>query len=96
MCEQGAKAVLLLKKPSGDSESVGVDLCIAQIVAALNRDGMRTLASCCGHDRVPGSIVLADGRELIIAKSAKLRHDITAAGLYRSGDLAEGGKTNGT
>ncbi len=44
-----------------------VDLCIQPIVQALNDAGLQTLASCCGHGRRPGSIVLEDGRELLIA-----------------------------
>jgi len=45
-----------------------IDPCIAGIVAALNAGGIETLASCCGHGRpgVYGSIVLADGRELVV------------------------------
>jgi hypothetical protein len=41
-----------------------IDSCIADIVAALNRGGVQTIASCCGHGTGYGSIVLADGREL--------------------------------
>jgi len=43
-----------------------IDSCIAPIVRALNRAGIRTDASCCGHRKWPGSIVLFDGRILII------------------------------
>ena len=46
---------------------VGIERCIASIVRALNRGGITTIASCCGHDNRPGSIVLGDKRELIIA-----------------------------
>lgn len=45
---------------------VGVDLCIADIVAALNAGNLDTLSSCCGHSKCPGSIGLADGRWLLI------------------------------
>jgi hypothetical protein len=44
-----------------------VDRCIADLVRGLNLAGVRTVASCCGHGRRPGSIILADGREFIIA-----------------------------
>ena len=44
-----------------------IDLCIAPIVRALNEGGVATVASCCGHGRMDGTIVLADGRELVIA-----------------------------
>jgi hypothetical protein len=46
---------------------VGIDECIALIVDALNKAGVFTVASCCGHGTQPGSIVLRDGRELTIA-----------------------------
>jgi hypothetical protein len=39
-----------------------VDFCIADIVAALNAANIRTEASCCGHGKRPGSIILEDGR----------------------------------
>lgn len=45
---------------------VYVDRCIAPIVRALNREGIYTVASCCGHGKIPGSIVLEDGRELLV------------------------------
>lgn len=44
----------------------GIDWCISQIVASLNAGGVETVASCCGHGEQVGSIVLADGRELLI------------------------------
>ena len=44
-----------------------IDHCISKIVKVLNDVGLKTIASCCGHKRRPGSIVLADGREIIIA-----------------------------
>lgn len=45
-----------------------VDICIAHIVAALNAGGVETVASCCGHGNLDGSVVLGDGRELVIRK----------------------------
>ena len=44
----------------------GVDACIANIVRALNDGGVTTTSSCCGHGRNDGSILLADGREIIV------------------------------
>lgn len=43
-----------------------IDLCIADLVAALNAANITTMASCCGHGVLDGSILLEDGRELII------------------------------
>jgi len=45
---------------------VDIDFCIADIVAALNAANITTVASCCGHSKMDGSIVLEDGRELTI------------------------------
>lgn len=42
-----------------------IDFCIADLVAALNAANITTAASCCGHGK-EGSIMLTDGRELII------------------------------
>ena len=46
-----------------------IDYCIADIVAALNASGINTIASCCGHGEMDGSIVLDDrydNRKIII------------------------------
>lgn len=43
-----------------------VDVCVADIVAALNAAGVVTMASCCGHGEQDGSVALDDGRELIV------------------------------
>ena len=44
----------------------GIDLCIADLVAALNAANIPTVASCCGHGKIDGSIILEDGRWLTI------------------------------
>jgi len=71
MCEHGTttRVYLLRTSASGGPPAYGpveVDACIAPLVAALNDAGFRTVASCCGHGRRPGSIALADGRCLSI------------------------------
>ena len=43
-----------------------VDLCVADIVAALNAANITTLASCCGHSKKLASIICEDGRWLLI------------------------------
>ena len=43
-----------------------IDYCIHRIVAALNAGGTLTVASCCGHEKMPGIISLEDGRVLVI------------------------------
>lgn len=43
-----------------------IDLCIADIVAALNAANIATVASCCGHGVMDGVIALEDGRRITI------------------------------
>lgn len=43
-----------------------IDLCVADIVSALNAANMSTVASCCGHDVNPARVDLDDGRCLVI------------------------------
>ena len=43
-----------------------IDHCIHHLVAALNAANITTVASCCGHNKLRGSIDLEDGRTLII------------------------------
>ena len=51
-----------------------VDFCISHIVASLNAGNVRTIASCCGHGKINGSILLDDGRELSIGKFKESEH----------------------
>lgn len=45
---------------------IDVDLCVADIVAALNAAGIRTEMSCCGHGTMDGVVELSDGRSLSV------------------------------
>jgi len=54
-----------------DGKTVCVDWCIHHIVSALNAAGIRTVACCCGHGRIPGRIDLSDGRILTITREVK-------------------------
>jgi hypothetical protein len=49
-----------------NGQPVGIDKCIFDIICALNAEGLETVASCCGHGKRAGSIILKDGRELVI------------------------------
>lgn len=49
-----------------DGQPRDIDRDIAPLVRALNDAGIATVASCSGHGHRPGSIALADGRELIV------------------------------
>lgn len=73
MCKWGDIVHMHVMIPEGLSHTgkaykkpVGIDRCIAPIVKALNDRGIPTIASCCGHGERPGSIILNDGRELVI------------------------------
>jgi hypothetical protein len=50
---------------------VAVDECIFSIVKALNAGGVPTEDSCCGHGKQLGSIILSDGRVLMIVPDFK-------------------------
>ena len=45
----------------------GIDYCIADVIAALNAANIITVASCCGHGRVPARVDFEDGRAIIIS-----------------------------
>ena len=46
-----------------------IDICISDIVSALNAANLKTVASCCGHGNDSlSSVVLEDGREISIKK----------------------------
>jgi hypothetical protein len=53
-----------------------VDRCIAPIVKALNDSGIYTSGCCCGHGESNGSILLHDGRELIIEKASRNKRKV--------------------
>ena len=67
MCKWGTEEIVMLCKPRTNGVTTAkVDSCIAPIVRALNNADIQTVASCCGHNKRPGNIALADGRELFI------------------------------
>lgn len=47
---------------------VKIDKCIAHIVDALSKAGIRMVSSCCGHGEKNGWIVLEDGVMLSIER----------------------------
>ena len=74
MCKWGTTEILELTIPANLSSTgknklkqIDVDSCIVKLVKTLNEAGIVTVASCCGHNKRPGNIALADGRELVIA-----------------------------
>ena len=54
---------------------IGIDRCIAPIVAALQAGGIHMRASCCGHGGVAGRIELEDGRVLFVVRRGVLAPD---------------------
>ena len=73
MCEWGITTKMNVWIPESRSrygvpyvKPIDVDSCIAPIVRALNDSGIPTIASCCGHGKKNGNIVLHDGRILEI------------------------------
>lgn len=52
----------------------GIDHCISDIVAALNTtQTTETAASCCGHGKMVGTVLLEDGRWLLVCDEEKAR-----------------------
>ena len=77
MCKWGETTILRVPIPAnlsytgeGRWDNQAIDSCIAPIVQALNDGGVLTAASCCGHGREAGNIVLQDGRTLTITQQA--------------------------
>lgn len=76
MCKWGTDILLRVPIPpelshTGDFhwDTKGIDACIAPLVDALNKAGIYTSQSCCGHGKAPGRIDLHDGRILWIDSS---------------------------
>ena len=73
MCEWEDKVILSVPVPANLSHTgkmfwkmAEIDHCIAPIIKTLNDAKIYTSSCCCGHGRCDGSILLHDGRELII------------------------------
>ncbi len=58
--------MVTLYRDKDGKPTIWCDPCLAPLIVALNSSGIKTVASCCGHGKIPGNIALADGRELII------------------------------
>lgn len=59
--------MVVMERDASGTPTVWCDPEIVDLVTALNNNGLRTIASCSGHGEQFGNIVLADGRELLIA-----------------------------
>lgn len=58
--------MVTLERNSKGVPTVWCDPEIADVVAALNTHGLRTVASCSGHGHRPGVVALQDGRQLMV------------------------------
>lgn len=63
--------------PGPDGKKICVDQCLAPLITALNQAGLKTAACCCGHGRCFGSVMLKDGRELLIIPDRETAQTIT-------------------
>lgn len=79
MCEHGDTVTLDLLIPAHLSHTgearrkpCQIDRCISELVTALNNAGITTIASCCGHGKRPGSIILHNEQELIISSGREM------------------------
>lgn len=68
-CELGSYECQVPMPLNGRLQSI--DFCIADIVAALNAANIATVASCCGHGQMDGSILLNDGRMLTVKNGVR-------------------------
>lgn len=75
MCDWGKYEIVYLAFPNeicGRTE-VPVDQCIAPLVQMLNDHGFHTVGSCCGHGKIPTSIILeSNGQRFEITAERKL------------------------
>lgn len=74
MCDYPNREAAMVKV----AEKVWCDPCLVPLVMALNNAGIPTVASCCGHGRRPSTVALADGREIIVARSFEEARAITS------------------
>lgn len=84
MCEKGDTVPMVLPRrplsdPYGPHGTYDIDRCIAPLVAALNTAGLTTIACCCGHGDRYGSVILGDGRHLVIAANRAEWDELEAA-----------------
>jgi len=87
MCKWGNTKDVMVYIPE-DLSSTGqaktahkpIDECIAPIVDALNKHGVLTRSSCCGHGKREGNIILQDGRILLILSKEQGEKYITNRG----------------
>lgn len=82
MCKEGVTRPVRVKVPADLSctgkerwKDAKIDVCIAELVEALQRSGIDMRGSCCGHGKAVGTILLQDGRILIITADDRFLAD---------------------
>ena len=74
MCRWGNTSLVTVLS----GETVGVDSCISDLVYQLNKHGVKTQGSCCGHGKFEGEIpILQDGKEIWLKLFKQRPHLIT-------------------
>ena len=70
MCEWGNDTFVRVIKPSEPHGRTGikVDACLAQLIEILNRYGIETMASCCGHGKTTHSYIRIHPKNITIQK----------------------------
>lgn len=75
MCdhENRERAMVTIRRDGEGVPTVWCDPCIVPLVTALNDGGLATMASCCGHGKYPGWVMLRDGRSLVLMSHDEMR-----------------------
>jgi len=73
MCEWGDTVPLMVPIPASCSHTgefrwalKPIDRCIAPLVSALNKAGLYTRGACCGHGKLPPSVILDDDTFVVL------------------------------
>ena len=83
MCEWGNTKPMVINGRVRD-----IDSCIFDIVQALNKFNLITMASCCGHKNPGlGNICLKDGRVIAILKNHETAEKIWEIASNKWGDI---------
>jgi hypothetical protein len=86
----GSVPPVAVKTNLHSSGYIHIDACIAPVIQHLVNNGIRTEASCCGHNRESPSIILSDGANKkyveevrkIIAEVDDRKFDLLSWSLY--------------
>jgi hypothetical protein len=81
--------MIVVSRKIDGTPDVWCDPEIADLVAALNAAGLRTVASCSGHGHCPGRISMQDGREIILPRPGDLERIEAMFAVDVNGDGSE-------